>query len=161
MRHDLRAGRLSRWRVRLRPGIVATFLFVMVPLSVAMLGILYWRNAQLAVALANDAMQRASRDAVISVQGLFNPIARTVSLSAALGRDQHEVLRQPEYQRLLLDNLEQLPNVIAFITVSKRTVLFCRRCACPIISPNLGRMVRRRPPERVLSSGSSTTRMAR
>lgn len=83
----------------------------MVPLSGAMLGILYWRNAQLAVNLATDAMERASRDAVISIQGLVDPIARTVSLSAALGRDHREVLRQPEFQRILLDHLEQLPHL--------------------------------------------------
>jgi len=100
-----------RWRVRLRPGIVATFLLVMMPLSVAMVGVLYWRHAELASSLAADAMRRASRDAVISIQGLLDPIARTVSLSATLGRDQRELLRDPEFQRILLNYLEQLPDL--------------------------------------------------
>ena len=76
-----------------------------------MVGILYWRHAQLASDLAADAMQRASRDAVISIKGLLDPIARTVSLSATLGRDQRELLRDPEFQRILLDYLEQLPDL--------------------------------------------------
>jgi adenylate cyclase len=76
----------------LRPGIVATFLLVMIPLSATMVGILYWSHAQLASDLAVDAMQRASRDAVISIKGLLDPIARTVSLSATLGRYQRELL---------------------------------------------------------------------
>jgi adenylate cyclase len=102
-------SRLSRWRIPLRPVIVATFVFTMFPLLAAMVWVLYSQNSRLAVELATDAMQRASRDAVISIQGLLDPIARTVNLSAALSHDQWELLRQPEFRRILFDDLEQLP----------------------------------------------------
>jgi adenylate cyclase len=104
-------GRLSGWRVRLRPGIVAMFLFVILPLSAVMVWVLYRQNSQLAVSLTADAMVRASNDAVIGVQGLIQPIARTVNLSADFGRDQQELLRRPESRHALLDGLEQLPNL--------------------------------------------------
>jgi adenylate cyclase len=102
-------SRLSRWRIPLRPVIVATFVFTMFPLLAAMVWVLYSQNSRLAVELATDAMQRASRDAVISIQGLLDPIARTVNLSAGLSHDQWELLRQPEIRRILFDDLEQLP----------------------------------------------------
>jgi len=104
-------GRLSGWRVRLRFGIVATFLVVMLPLSVVMIAVLYQQNSHLAVTIATDAMKRASNDAVIGVRGLIQPIARTVNLSAAFGRDQRRVLEEPEIRRALLDALEQLPSL--------------------------------------------------
>jgi adenylate cyclase len=106
-----RPVRLSRWRVRLRPSIVMTFLFVMLPLFVVMIAVLYRQNSQLAINFAADAMKRASNDAVIGIRSLLDPIARTVSLSAALGGDQQELLRRPEFRRTLLDDLEQLPNL--------------------------------------------------
>src|SRR3954447_19202695 len=84
---------LSGWRVRLRPGIVAVFLLVMLPLSSAMIAVLYRQNSQLAISFAADAMKRASNDTVISVQGLLDPIAQTVNLSTAFGQDQRMLLR--------------------------------------------------------------------
>jgi hypothetical protein len=101
----------SHWRVRLRFSIVAMFLLVMLPLSAVMIAVLYRQNSQLAVSFTEDAMVRASNDAVISVQGLILPIARTVNLSAAFGRDQQELLRRPESRHALLEGLEQLPNL--------------------------------------------------
>ena len=87
------------------------FFSVMLPLSVVMIAVLYRQNSQLAVNFAADAMERASRDAVIGIRSLLDPIARTVSLSAALGGDQKELLRRPEFRSMLLDDLEQLPNL--------------------------------------------------
>src|ERR1700722_14823568 len=104
-------GRPSGWRVRLRLGIVATFLVVMLPLSVVMIAVLYEQNSHLAVSIASDAMKRASKDAVIGVRGLIQPIARTVNLSAAFGRDQQEVMEDPEIRRALIDALEQLASL--------------------------------------------------
>src|SRR5262249_49872313 len=72
-------GHRAGWRVPLRRVIAATFLFIMFPLSVAMVEVLYWQNSRLAVELAADAMKRASRDALISIQSLLDPVARTVS----------------------------------------------------------------------------------
>jgi len=106
---EMAPQRSSRWRIPLRRVIVATFLVTMCPLLVVMVGILYWQNSRLAVDLAADAMHRASRDAVISIQGLLEPVARTVSLSAALSHDQSELLREPEFRQILFDDLEQLP----------------------------------------------------
>ena len=106
-------SRVYGWRVRLRPGIVAVFLLVMLPLSVAMIAVLYRQNSQLAVSFAADAMKRASNDTVISVQGLLDPIAQTVNLSAAFGQDQQLLLRRPETWHAMLDNLEQLPSLFS------------------------------------------------
>jgi adenylate cyclase len=104
-------GWLSGWRVHLRVGIVVVFLSVMLPLSAVMIAVLYRQNSQLAVGFAEDAMVRASNDTVISVQGLIDPIARTVYLSSTFGRDQRRLLRQPENWRALLEDLEQLPDL--------------------------------------------------
>jgi hypothetical protein len=52
-------------------------------------------------------MKRASKDIVINVQGLLDPVARTVNLSAVMGVNRQGSVRQPELERTLLEGLSE------------------------------------------------------
>ena len=97
--------------VRLRVGIFSIFLMIMLPLIGAMTAILYQQNMKLAEDTAVEAMDKATESVVAGIQGMLDPIARTVELSAAFGRAQRESLRRPEAWGPLLATLRQQPNL--------------------------------------------------
>ena len=99
--------------VRLRVGIAVVFLSVMLPLTALMTGILYRQNSQLAVQLAENAMDSASTNVVAGVRSLLGPMARVVDLSVAFGKAERGSLRRIEGLRPLVDELEKFPDIYA------------------------------------------------
>ena len=96
-------------KIRLRIGIAMMFLAVVLPLTVAMVAVLYQQNARLARAMADQAMAMAEREAVGQVQRLVNDFSTAVELSAAFSRVEKTALRQPDAMRALLEELQRLP----------------------------------------------------
>ncbi len=96
-------------KIRLRIGIAMMFLAVVVPLTVAMVAVLFQQNARLARNMADQSMDMAEREAVGQVQRLVNDFASAVALSSAFNRVQKSTLRQPEALRPLLEELQRLP----------------------------------------------------
>ncbi len=97
-------------KIRLRIGIAMMFLAVVVPLTVAMVAVLFHQNARLARDMADQAMDMAGREAVGEVQGLVNDFSNAVELTAAFTRAQPDTLRLPDSMRPLLEELERLPH---------------------------------------------------
>ena len=94
--------RFSGFRIRLRVGIAVMFLSIMLPLTAAMTGILYGQNSQLAMQLAESAMDGATRDVVSGVGALLGPLARVVDLSVGFGKAERNSLRRLESLRPLV-----------------------------------------------------------
>ncbi|WP_145980931.1 cache domain-containing protein [Magnetospirillum sp. ME-1] len=105
--------RSKRPRIRLRVGIAAMFLGIMLPLTALMTTVLYRQNSHLAADLAQNAMDGASRDVVSGVRNLLVPMARVVDLSTAFGKAEGEKLRRVETLRPLIDTLEAFPDLYA------------------------------------------------
>jgi len=103
----------SIFRVRLRVGIAVMFLCVMLPLTAVMTGVLYRQNSQLAVQLAESAMDSATGDVVAGVSSLLGPMARVVDLSVAFGKAEREGIRRADGLRPLIDELDQFPELYA------------------------------------------------
>lgn len=101
----------KRIRVRLRVGIAVAFLCVVVPLTVAMVGILYSQNVRLANDMAEQAMMMAGREVAVRVGGLMGELANAVEISASFGRARQEDLQKPETLRPMLEELQRLPSV--------------------------------------------------
>lgn len=97
--------------IRLRVGITGTFLLVVLPLTIGMVGMLYRQNARLAFDMAESAMARSSENVMVNIRGLMDPVERAVELSVAFGKAQGELIRRPESLRPLLDELEHLPDL--------------------------------------------------
>jgi len=93
--------------IQLRMGIFSLFLAIMLPLIGAMTGILYRQNMKLAEDTAVEAMDKATEGVVAGVQGMLEPITRTVELSTTFGKAQRESLRRPEAWAPLLATLRQ------------------------------------------------------
>lgn len=91
-------------------GIAMMFLAVVVPLTVAMVTVLYQQNTRLARAMADQAMNLAEREAVSQVQQLVNDFSSAVALSTAFSRVDKTALRKPEAMRSLLEELQRLPH---------------------------------------------------
>ncbi|CAA7619299.1 Adenylate cyclase 1 protein [Magnetospirillum sp. LM-5] len=100
---------MEKSRVRLRIGIAVTFLIVVVPLTVAMVGFLYRQNAMLARQMAVQAMQLAEREVKITVTALFGNLAAAVQMSAAAGQAAQDGLHRPESLRPLFEQLQRIP----------------------------------------------------
>ncbi len=96
-------------KIRLRIGIAMMFLAVVVPLTVAMVAVLFQQNARLARDMADQSMAMAEREAVGQVQRLVNDFSTAVALSTAFSRVQKDARRQPEALRPLLEELQRLP----------------------------------------------------
>lgn len=105
--------RSERPRIRLRVGIAAIFLGIMLPLTGLMTTVLYRQNSHLAAELAQNAMDGATRDVVSGVRNLLVPMARVVDLSTAFGKAEGEKLRRVETLRPLIDTLEAFPDLYA------------------------------------------------
>ena len=101
------------FRIRLRVGIAVMFLSVMLPLTALMTGILYRQNSQLAVQLAETAMDGASRDVVAGVGSLLGPMAGVVDHSVAFGKAERGAARRIDGLRPLVDELDRFPELYA------------------------------------------------
>ena len=101
------------FRVRLRVGIAVMFLCVMLPLTAVMTGVLYRQNSQLAVQLAESAMDGATNDVLAGVSSLLGPMARVVDLSVAFGKAERDGIRRADGLRPLVDELDQFPELYA------------------------------------------------
>ncbi|MGE5476335.1 MAG: cache domain-containing protein [Bacteroidales bacterium] len=100
---------MARLQIKLRVGIAAVFLAVVVPLTVIMIALLFRQNARLSQQTADQVMELAAREATVAVTGLVADLSNAVELSVAFGRAQQEALRRPETLRPLLDELERMP----------------------------------------------------
>lgn len=101
------------FRIRLRVGIAVMFLSVMLPLTAVMTAILYRQNSQLAVQLAESAMDSATSDVVAGVASLMKPMARVVDLSVTFGKAEHDSLRQVNGLRPLVEELDKFTDLYA------------------------------------------------
>ena len=96
-------------RFPFRISVTLAFILISVPLLVAVIGILYQRNAQLARQLAIESMERASAEIASHIDGLLNPLARVVEATAALGKIDRGALRRPEAFQYYLKVLDSAP----------------------------------------------------
>jgi adenylate cyclase len=99
---------MDRVRIRLRVGIAAMFLLIVVPLAAAMIGFLYERNATLARQMAEQSMTLAAREVTVKVGAMMGAMAHAVDNAVAFGKAQRAELRRPETLRPLLEQLERL-----------------------------------------------------
>jgi adenylate cyclase len=96
-------------RIPFRASISAVFILITIPLILAIIGILYVRNAQLARDLATDEMNRATTNIANHIEGLLSPLARVVEATAALGRIDRGALRRVDAFQYFLAVLESTP----------------------------------------------------
>ncbi len=101
--------RKPRLRVPFRISISVAFVLITMPLVLAIIGVLYLRNAQLARELATEIMNRATIDTVDHTQGLFSPLARVVEATATLGKVDPGLLRRPDAFQYFLGILRSAP----------------------------------------------------
>ncbi|MBR9972187.1 adenylate/guanylate cyclase domain-containing protein [Magnetospirillum sulfuroxidans] len=104
---------MDRVRIRLRLGITVMFLLIVVPLSSAMIGFIYSRNATLARQMAEQSMDLAAREVTIKVSGVIDGMARALDMAVAFGKGQQNELRRPESLRPMLEQLQQMPGVFS------------------------------------------------
>ena len=96
-------------RFPFRISVSVAFILISVPLLVAVIGILYLRNAQLARQLAMESMDRASAEIASHIDGLLNPLARVVEATATLGKIDRGALRRPDAFQYYLKVLDSAP----------------------------------------------------
>lgn len=101
------------FRIRLRVGITVMFLSVMLPLTGLMTAVLYRQNSQLAIQLAEHAMDSATSDVVSGVGSLLGPMGRVADLSVAFGKAEGDSIRRVEGLRPLVEALEKFPDIYA------------------------------------------------
>ena len=136
--------RFSGFRIRLRVGIAVMFLSIMLPLTAAMTGILYGQNSQLAMQLAESAMDGATRDVVSGVGALLVPLARVVDLSVGFGKAERNSLRRLESLRPLVEELDQFPDIYALYFGFARDGAFYEVIRIPL--PDSGTKLKGRHP---------------
>lgn len=100
---------MANIRVRLRIGIAVMFLAIVLPLTIAMISVLYTQNASLARAMATDAMAMSGRQAATTIYERLQKLSSAVEMSVAFGRAQQDGLRKVETLRPLMEQLERLP----------------------------------------------------
>lgn len=100
-------------KVRPRIGIAVAFLITMLPLTTAMVGLIYRQNSTLALEMAGKAMDGASQDVVARVRSLLGPMRRLVNLSVAFGKADRGGLRSPDTLRLLVEELDEFTEISA------------------------------------------------
>jgi len=96
-------------RIPFRASVSGVFILITIPLVLAIIGILYFRNAQLARDLAADAMARAAADVEDHIDELLSPLARVVEATATLGRIDRGALRRVDGFQYFLTVLESTP----------------------------------------------------
>ncbi len=96
-------------RIRLRIGIAAMFMAVLIPLTVLMVAFLHRQNAQMAREMASQAMDISGREVSEKVKMMIGGISKSVEIAAAFGRVEGERLRRPDALRPLLTQLETMP----------------------------------------------------
>lgn len=138
---------LKVFRIRLRVGIAAMFLGVMLPLTGLMTTILYRQNSQVAVNLAETAMESATNDVVAGVRSVMAPMARVVDLSVAFGKAERESLRQVDGLRPLLDELEKFSDIYALYFGFARDGAFYEVLRVPKPGQGAGLKDRHPPPD--------------
>lgn len=104
---------MDRIRIRLRVGITVIFLLIVVPLSVAMIGFIYSRNAALARQMAEQSMELSARQVNTKVSAALDGMAQAVDMAVAFGKSQQGELRRPELLRPMMEQLQQLPGVLS------------------------------------------------
>ncbi len=104
---------MDRIRVRLRVGITVIFLLIVVPLSVAMIGFIYSRNANLTRQTAEQSMELSARLVNSKVGAVLDGMAQAVDMAVAFGKSQQGELRRPELLRPMMEQLQQLPGVLS------------------------------------------------
>jgi adenylate cyclase len=100
---------LGNKRIRLRIGIAAMFMAVLIPLTVLMVAFLHQQNAQMARELAAQDMDISGREVSEKVKMMIGGISKSVEIAAAFGRVEGERLRRPDALRPLLTQLETMP----------------------------------------------------
>jgi adenylate cyclase len=96
-------------RVPLRISVSLAFALISVPLIAGIIGVLYYRNAQIAREVAAETIARANNDIADSIAALFSPMAQIVEATATLGKIDRGALRQPSGFRYYLKVLETTP----------------------------------------------------
>ena len=97
--------------IRLRPGVAAAFILLVVPLIGGLVGYVYRTNADLALAQATRDMARVSVDIGDEVQSLLSPAARVVEGIAVQARMDQLALRHRDGLRYFVDQLDNLPQL--------------------------------------------------
>jgi len=99
----------KRKRIRLRVSIALAAALVIFPLTASIIGFLFLRHSQLALAMATEEMDKASAKLADHLEGLLNPVARVVESTAVLIKFDRSGSRRVETLRYLLEMLQTLP----------------------------------------------------
>jgi adenylate cyclase len=92
-----------------RVSLSVAFLLITVPLLLAIIGVLYFRNAELARDLARESMNRAAGDITNDIEVLLRPLVRVLEATATLGKIDRGALRRPDGFQYYLKVLESTP----------------------------------------------------
>nr|CRH07286.1 Putative adenylate/guanylate cyclase [Candidatus Magnetococcus massalia] len=98
-------------RINLRVGIAFAFGMVMITLTVALIGYLYWNNTKLMVSTISEIMQRSSKTISRDVQGLIAPVSQLVSASTELVKNDQGFLQTVQGLGYFHRQLKSLPQV--------------------------------------------------
>ncbi len=74
--------------LRLRPSILTLFLLLTVPVFFTIVAVTYLSNDTIARSNANELVERFRKDAIESIQGIFDPIKSLVRSASAVGNEQ-------------------------------------------------------------------------
>jgi adenylate cyclase len=102
-------AREPRLRVPFRISISVAFVLITMPLVLAVIGVLYLRNARLARDLAGELMNRATVATMDHTEDLVRPLAQVVAATATLGRIDPGLLRRPDIFQYFLRILKSAP----------------------------------------------------
>jgi adenylate cyclase len=81
-------------RVKLRVGIALAFSIAMVPLTLVMVGYLYWSNAKLIVQSTSNVMQRSTAIISKDIQNLFFPVVQLLQSASEIVRTDQGTLKK-------------------------------------------------------------------
>jgi len=73
------------WKIRLRVGITAIFLGTMVPLIAGLVGYIFVRNTELALRVADEAMDRTAQEVIGEIQRILAQNQAVAEVAAAAG----------------------------------------------------------------------------
>ncbi|CAA7620383.1 adenylate/guanylate cyclase domain-containing protein [Magnetospirillum sp. UT-4] len=154
---------MGRLRVKLRLGIAATFLSLAVPLTAIMIAALFQQNVTLARRMADQAMERATREVATTVSALFGNLSGAVGMSVSFGRALQEGARQPDALRPMFEMLQRIPEAYSIYFGTHDDGGFYQVVRLPEAISAFG-PYRRKPPEdarwvvRILDSSSGERR---
>ncbi|MBL4720886.1 MAG: hypothetical protein JKY20_07120 [Alphaproteobacteria bacterium] len=122
---------MFKGRIRFRVGIALAFILAMAPLTLGMVGYLYWSNSKLIVQSTANTMQRVSAGVSRDVQNLILPAARLLQSTAEIVRTDHGSLQRVQGLEFFYRQIKDLPQIFSITRASRARAIFTRSFVFP------------------------------